>query len=346
MHRFLAALAALCASIAAPPAWSSDACSTRAVVTSADVSVSDGSEFSTQSYFHSKNAAAIRHIRDDEQLVAVEGPVAWARRGDKAQAGSDFFRQFALGHQYHALLLYFDRIASNPRRGERIRFAGADRSAVTADYPYGGQVRLVDGDREDRPAGLPFAFPEADPITAEFGDWRTVSGLELPFHIRIDDGDRVFDYRYTDVDVGTRSPLWFFDAVPAPAIDELELYRLHRKILAGHCLGDADLIADLSAPEISTANRGEVRRSTNEDLRERFTALFQRLDYTAYIDRVEPLIEVSDDVAWMLVEVQARGAETSSGIAFDEQWAWGMFAAKIDGVWLHSGNVSNRKPPR
>ena len=83
-------------------------------LTSAAVSVSDGTSFETRSFFHSREAAAIQHISDDEQIVAVEGPLGWARRGSTEKAGSDFYPQFALGHQYHALLLYFDDIGLFP----------------------------------------------------------------------------------------------------------------------------------------------------------------------------------------------------------------------------------------
>ena len=337
-------LVGLIALATAMPAWSTDACSERAVVTAANVMVSDGTSFQTQSYFHTSNAAAIRHIRDgDATIVVVEGPIAWARRGEETQSGPDHFKRFAFGHQYHALLLYFDEIAPQSRRSERVQFAGKIRSATTADYPYGGLMHLVHGDHADQPAGILFEFPGGPPISAEFRGWRASEGTALPYHIRIVDGERVFDYHYTDIDVARRSPDWFFDAIPAPDIDELRLYRLHRQLLAAHCTGDAGRIAALSAPEVVTATRGEIRRSSGHELRERFATLFQRLDYTAYVDRVEPVIEVSGESAWMLVEVQARGSVIEGGAQFDDQWAWAMLARKIDGAWRHVGNASNRK---
>ncbi len=337
-------LATLFVLVVSSTAWSTDACSTRAVFTAAEVSVSDGTSFRTESYFHSANAAAIRHIFDEEQLVAVEGPVTWAQRGEEAEAGSDSYQEFALGHQYHALLLFFDEISSNVRRTDRIPFAGVARSGLIADFPSGGRILLVDGDHQHRPAGFVFELPDHERFAAEFADWRQLGELDLPFSVQIDDGERTFHYRYTEIEVGSRNPLWFFEAIPAPAIDELQLYRLHRKLLAAHCLGDADMIADLSAAEITSANRGEISASTNDELRARFKGLFEQLDYRSYVDRVEPTIEISGDAAWMLVEVQAQGEATASGTSFDDQWAWVMFAKKIDGAWLHTGNVSNRKP--
>ena len=81
------ALTLLLAAAAAPTAWSSDACSPVAVVTSADVTVSDGSTFATHSYFHARDFNAIRHVGDADRIVAVEGPIGWAKSGDKVSKG-------------------------------------------------------------------------------------------------------------------------------------------------------------------------------------------------------------------------------------------------------------------
>ena len=57
----------------------SDACSGRAVIAAADVVVSDGSRFRAEALFQSRVAAAVRHERDTEQLIVVEGPTSWFR---------------------------------------------------------------------------------------------------------------------------------------------------------------------------------------------------------------------------------------------------------------------------
>ena len=217
-----------------PPALAADACSNRAIMTEADVIVSDGSEFRTESYYGSKESAAIRHLDDRDRMVAVEGPIGWASDGEKSAAGSDFYKLFALGHQYHALLLEFDDIAANVREDSQVDFAGEMRAAASGDYPYGGTVHLVRGEDASRAAGLRFDFPEDTLIFASFLDWREQEDRLLPYHIRIDDGERTFDYRYTNIDIAEESPLWFFEAVPAPSLDELQIYRLHRKLLSAH----------------------------------------------------------------------------------------------------------------
>jgi hypothetical protein len=307
------------------------------------VSVSDGSKFRTESYYRSKDNAAIRHLDDRDRIVAVEGPIGWASDGEKSAAGSDFYKLFALGHQYHALLLEFDNIATNVREDTQVEFAGDMRTATSGDYPYGGTVHLVRGEDASRPAGLRFDFPDDNVIVASFLDWRETDDRVLPHHVRVDDGERTFDYRYTRVDISRASPLWFFEAVPAPPIDELQIYRLHRKMLAAHCIGDAVMMAALSAPAVYSVNRGRLDTATNEELEARFSSLFDALDYTEYHDLSAPVIEVSGEVGWIAVNTRAIGEEKNSGRTFDDTWAWIMTVRKVDGRWLHAANASNRQ---
>lgn len=325
-------------------AWPSDACSKRAVTAAADVIVSDGSSFKIESYFHSKDAAAIRHIRNPERMIVVEGPQSWVRQGDRSDPGTDFHKLFALGHQFHAFVLHLEELVTNVQRRDDILFDNETHRAVSGDYPYGGVVHLIQGDEETRPVGLLFEFPEDTVISVKFADWRDIDNVTLPFHLRIDDGERIFVYRYSDIDVTPRSPLWFFDTVSAPPIDNVQVYRLHRKLLAAHCLGDADMIAELSAPQVLTASRGELRQISNDAMRERFTSLFQTVNYAEYHDIEMPIIDLSTDseLGWIGVNVRANGSEIKTGASFTNQWAWIMLAKKIDDVWVHAGNASNR----
>lgn len=324
--------------------FASDACSTRSIVASADVMVSDGSSFTTQSFFHSADSAAIRHIRDRDQTVVVEGPFGWARVGESEKMGADFEKTFALGHQFHAFLLYFDEIVSNPRDSGQVSFEGKDHRARSGDYPYGGVVHLIAGATGRRPPGLVFEFPESSPIVVSFSDWRKSARIEVPFQARLDDGETVFTYRYSNIDMTPKSPAWFFEAVSVPSLDEIQVYRLHRQLLAAHCLGDADLIARLSSAQILSANSGNLRQLTNASVRDRFAEQFERLDYTAYHDIATPIIEISgaSDLAWVGVNARAVGKQVMGGAPFDTQWAWLMIVRKEDGQWLHAGNASNR----
>jgi hypothetical protein len=114
------------------PVLASDTCSGRAIITAADVSVSDGSGFRTASFYRSKDSAAIRHIDDRDRTVAVEGPLGWARDGERAELGSGFYKLFALGHQYHALLLEFGAsMTTRPCRITSVLTTVSARSTTT-----------------------------------------------------------------------------------------------------------------------------------------------------------------------------------------------------------------------
>ena len=326
-----------------PAVHATDACSTRAIGARAEVSATDGSSFTIESYFRSRDYAAIRHIGETDRVTAVEGPFGWIGAGDRFRLGGNFEKIFALGHQFHAFLLYFDELTDNQRDSADIGFLGAPRSARSGEYPYGGDVHLIAGDDPARPVGMVFDFPDIDPIEVALADWREVDGVELPFELAIHDRGEIFEYRYTRVDLSSQTELWFFDEIGGPAPDEVQALRLHRKLLVAHCLGDADMMADLSNETIISADNGRRAERDNSSMRERFTGLFEMLDYTEYHDLQQPAVEIaaSGDLGWVIVNVRSVGKQLSNDQAFDYEWAWVMLVRKVDGRWLHSGGASS-----
>ena len=153
-----------------PAAHATDACSMRAIGASADVSVTDGSSFTIESYFRSRDYAAIRHFGDNERVTSVEGPFGWIGSDDKFRLGGDFEKIFALGHQFHAFLLYFAELTDNQRDSAGIEFLGALHAARSGDYPHGGDVHLIASDDPARPVGIVFDFPDIDPIEVVLED--------------------------------------------------------------------------------------------------------------------------------------------------------------------------------
>lgn len=216
-------------------AGASQGCSSRAIRTAADVTVSDGSSYQTESYFHDIDMAAIRFVDENEQVIAVEGPWSWMSQNGDAQLGSDFHKLFVLGHQYHALLRYFDDLSLNSRKTQRLEFNGGTHRGITRNYPYGGTIHLIDGNDPARPSGLLFEFPDTPRIESRFSDWRDSHGVTVPYQIEVDDGNLVFIYRYTDIDLTPQSPEWFFDTVKAPELGEIEVYREQRKQATSNC---------------------------------------------------------------------------------------------------------------
>jgi ketosteroid isomerase-like protein len=346
-RRTLAGAACLAATMAAPAAQASDACAARAIRTLATVEVSDGSAFTTETFFRSADQAVIRHRDETLQTVAVEGPLAWISRGDKARLGDDALKRFAMGHQYHALLLHFDELVEGVRPRPDLNFGGVERPARGGGFPHGGTVYEVAGDDPSRPLGMRFELPETPPIEVRFGDWRAVGGHSLPYLVQVDDSSLRFDYRYEEIELDDRPPGWLQEEVTAPDLDALRIYRLHREILAAHCAGDAGRIATRTAPEIVVASNGELHHSTSDATLQRFTSTFQRLDYQTYVDLVEPALTVAEsgDLGWIAVQVRAGGTVADTGEPFDSQWAWIMLTRKIDGVWMNAGNAANRVVP-
>ena len=275
--------------------------------------------------------------------VAVEGPFAWEGSAGEARLATDAQKNFALGHQYHALLTGFDDIVDNVSVATDIEFGGSLHKGRSGDMPAGGTATLVNGTVPERPAGLRFEFPDGLVVDTTFDGWRRTDGQDLPFVALIDDGERVFEYRYSRVSITEESPHWFRDELPVANLDEVDVYRLHRQLLAAHCLGDADLMADLTAPESVVANRGELHTATREQTRELFSSVFDSVAYDRYIDLVDPQVRIAEsgDIGWVAVNVRTVGARKSDDQAFDLQWAWIMLVEKYGGVWLNAGNASN-----
>lgn len=220
MRRIPAAVAAMLLLSVSPPG-ASGSCPGQVISATADVTVSDGSGFRIESFFGAADQAAIRFVDEHDQVIAVEGDVAWVSRNGNAQTGSDAHKSFALGHQYHALLLQFEALAVAVGRTPDVSFDGAVRTAISGEYPHGGRIHLVDGDDRRRPEGFVFEFPESPRIEVRFDDWRRLGDSDVPFRLQIDDGQRVFDYRYTDIEIARGNAGWFHQRVPAPDLDEV-----------------------------------------------------------------------------------------------------------------------------
>ncbi len=326
-------------------ALASDACSSLALEATADVTVSDGDSYQTHAYYHAPNNNSISFLRAENEHFGIEGPYGWYNMEERKGLVGPPQKIFALGHQFHAMLLYYDEIMLNKEPATDIAFDGGSHSGKGADFPHGGRVWLVDGEAPDRPAGMHFMFPETTPIDAIYSDWTDVSGQQLPMNIKVIHEGRIFIYAYTDVTIEDRSPLWFMEAVPVRNIDELKAYRLHRRLMAAHCLGAADLIGQLTAEETLIANRGTLSTATGAETAARFKEYFSAVTHSSYKDLQEPVIEISEsgDIGWVAVNVGVEGTFNETGDAFANEWAWIMLVKKIDGEWKNAGNASSVK---
>lgn len=340
-------LISLCAALAAAPSFAlaSNACETPTLSTKAAVTTSYGSAYGVETYYRSPDEAVARFVTDTPALMAVEGPLVWVESADGAALAGDNERRFVIGHQFLALAFYFDAIMTAVEPVKNIDFKGGKFKGRKGAYPGGGNATLV-ADREGRPLGLLLELPDETRIEVDYSDWRdTASGKPAPHAATILHNGNAFNYRYTDVSFGEGDAVNFHKTYLAPAIDDIQIYRLHRALLAAHCRGDAAMMAALTAPEAVVANRGDIARVTNKETETRFASVFSRVDYRAYTDLKPPEIAVaqSGDLGWAVVNVRAEGEAVETGEPFSDQWAWTILARKIDGIWLNAGNASNRK---
>lgn len=325
------------------PAITDDACNAGVIHSLADVTVSDGLTYQVESFYKSRHRAAARFIQENESLHVVEGPNVWVRASEGSQLAGEFQRDFALGHQFHAFFLRFEDLVNDVEQVDAVAFGGRTYPARKGIRDTGGAVYLIDGSSDEKPLGLRYDVGDLK-IEIAAGGWRAVDGVEIPYALSIDDGERVFEYRYQWVDLDEKPLKWFYDHVQSPDIDAVDIERLHRKLLIAHCMGDANMMGALTAPDAVIASGGAIFETQPEETVGVFTNVFERRKYSAYVDMVLPRVAVDGSVGWAAVQVNAKGVTPANGEAFDEYWAWVMMARKVDGKWLMAGNASNIRP--
>jgi hypothetical protein len=178
------------------------------VLTSANVSVSNGRTYVLETYYGGAMHAAVRQTRPSGEVntSTITGDRAFTSTAPD-EDGGQMLRTIVLGHQFHALLLNFDAIHTNLRVGE-IEYAGERRATRDGDWPYGGVSHLVLGATPDRPTAFVFNYSGAPAIRVAFSDWREAGGGVLPFHIVIDDGSNRYDYSFTVIATDAAPPDW------------------------------------------------------------------------------------------------------------------------------------------
>lgn len=327
--------------------FANNACLAPAFTTAADVTTSDGDAYEVRTTYRNTKELAVEFIRDGNTTFAVEGGLVWARNGENENNAGDGELRFALGHQYHAIILRFDEIMRDVIDVDVIPFGDRKLPGRTGKYPTGGEVSLVDGDIIGRPAGLFMVLPGTTPITVRFNDWREIQGdTNLPHKILIEHEGVLYTYQYTRIDIEDLDAIDFHERYAAPNLDAVQIHRLHRALLTAHCRGDAAMMAHLTTPEATIANRGAIIETTREAMETQFEELFSNLNYLGYHDLKDPMIKVSTsgDLGWAIVNVRAEAQTIDTTDEFSQDWAWVMLAKKQDGIWLHTGNASNAAP--
>ena len=311
----------------------------------ADVVVSDGLTYSTSVVYHDPQRAVFHRVYEDRTVVeGVEGLYFWRYDGEKEVEGTAFFQDFVLGHQMHAQILFFDRLFpehTGPQPGE---FDG--QSCMRMTVGEGDSEKNFYYDPDGRPLGLVSKYGPEMTVTLKYDDWQQVGEIMLPFYIWIDDGDRQFEYRYTEI-VFNDGSIYDYKAPVEVLTEEQKLLRLHRLAMDGHLWGDVGYFDDVFADSVYFVSSGDIYRNTGEDAQGTLGRILTRNHYTVYDDLIRPIVRVSDDgtKGWVIVQVGAEGirhdesGEPVGPIEF--VCAWIELYEKHDGRWLKAGNVSN-----
>ena len=101
----------------------------------ADVTVSDGLSYATQTVFHDAQRAIFQQIYDDKtEVQGVEGKYYWSYDGTKEKEVDEFIGEVILGHQFHAQILFFDKLHPIRKEPQSTSFKGKERVEIQL-YP-------------------------------------------------------------------------------------------------------------------------------------------------------------------------------------------------------------------
>lgn len=316
--------------------------------TRAEVTVSDGLTYVAETLLHDPQRAIFRLTYPDRTLtLGVEGRYIWTYDGTQETEASAFTEQVVLGHQVHAHLLFFDRLYSDYSAPQPATFAGEPSLYVSSRSP--DRSTKLYYTQAGHPQGLEFVYDTRPPIVFSFSDWQPVEGIRLPFAVSIDDGERQFQYRYTDVRFNTGA-LANFRAPEAVLTDEQHLLRLHRASMDAHFFEEASVLHHVRADSVLIVTEGTVQRMAGTTMDATMERIMASREHVVYDDLIRPIVKVSADgtLGWVTAQVLVRGVrldedgQPTGPLAFVS--AWISLFEKIDGQWRFVGNVSNFQP--
>jgi hypothetical protein len=200
-------------------------------------------------------------------------------------------------------------------------------------------------------------------VTIEYGDYRRVIGLQLPFAATFvhsaAPGDR-FVYRYTEllpfrVAPGSPSP---GGAMQAALLferlgDLAEIGRAHERVMAAHRASDAELLTADAADRSIVSGRGMLSETRRDEQLTRMRGYLGSVRFSRYEDTQAPVIAMSADgtLAWLACEMEAEGVRNADGKSEPLAYAfsWVEFYARESGSpghpsWRAIGNASSQKP--
>ena len=317
-----------------------------AISTQASVQVSDGLTYNTQTLYHDPQRAIFRREYADRTVTqGVEGKYIWSFEGG-AEKESAFVGDIILGHQFHAQILFFDKLHPEFEIPETAEFNGQQCSVVKA--PGVDQDFHFYYQENGHPLGLEIVRKDEASIVFKFLDWRDVDRIRLPFIIEIDDGSRQFEYRFDQIKFNAGS-LDDFRAPDSELTEAQKLMRCHRVIMDGHLFGETAGMKAQQSDTMTMINAGEIEVVLGNQPDPMIDRIMASRDYTVYDDLVRPQVKVSEDgtIGWVIAQIHAEG------IRFDENGqptvpleftcAWTELYEKEGEAWKMTGIISTFK---
>ena len=317
--------------------------------TRAEVSVSDGLKYGTETVFHDRQRSVFKRVYPDRTVIqGVEGMYVWSSNGEVESELPIGMAEFILGHQFHAQILFYDRLHQNLEAPEATSFQGSSVFVLKSDA--GTTSMFFD---ENGPVGMQIqrlpSDPIQHPIVFTYEDWRSVYGVRLPFTVLIDDGEREFRYSFSEVllnegSLNEHRTAWHL------LTDEQKLLQRHRAIMDGHLNENSGAFVSAYSDSLTIASQGDVFTFSRQEASRSMTNLLAGRDYLIYDDLIRPIVRVSDDgtLGWVIVQISAKGHRLDDQGVIAEPLkftsAWIELYERVKGEWKMKGTISNFKP--
>lgn len=298
--------------------------------------------------------ARFRLIAESTTELAVVDSVGLRRSPAGILEPAPALVAFVRGHEVHRMLIDLERIfaAAGTVGADGCMAVHADHGAATVCGVGAG----AEGAEVGRLDSIVLAGSESsggEPVTLQFGDWRLVHGVELPFAVEFLHAGERHSYRYLEVLPFRLAPGTALPTDPAARLARLgdlaDLVRAHERAMAAHRVGQVETLAADEALRSLVSGRGSLRESGRDSIRERLGAYLETVRFDRYADVVVPAVAVAQDgsLGWLACQIGAQGASIrpdGSREPLSYGFSWVELSARSEGRWLRVGNASSSQP--
>jgi len=314
------------------------------VETRANVSVSDGLKYTTQSSWQSNDYVIFSlQYPDKTTTLGKEGLYYWSFDGKSQRDHDDKLRDFIFGHQFHAELLFPDnfvtQLTPEKRASERCECwltKGFDLDNNAVEYHSARDSnQLIYKVVQNKKHGT---------ITNQYLSWQKTGALTLPHEIKITHDGRVFNYAFTQISFNSDESYQQLRTAYDKLNDAQKIRRLHQDMMDAHIKSDASLMAHIWADDITIVNRGKIDTVSGKAAAEKMRQSLSMRQHSRYYDLDLPQVKLSDDktLAYLIARIKAEGNRIGKPEeTFTFVSAWLATFEKQDGIWKMTSNASN-----